>query len=111
MSGKNTEVFGIDPTHDSADAAVDALRASRFRRTDISVLGPQNVGSKDPVSARGTPLSASPARMPARTVTPAPAAMPAPNPTPATAPSASFMPFSWPNSGFRNSRRRGTKGG
>ena len=27
MSGKNTAVFGIYPTHESADAAVDTLRA------------------------------------------------------------------------------------
>jgi hypothetical protein len=30
------------------------------------------------------------------------------DPVPATSPSAAFVPNSWPNSGFRNSRRRGT---
>jgi len=47
MSGKNTAVFGIYPTHESAGAAVDALRTKGFRNTDISVLFPQNVGSKE----------------------------------------------------------------
>jgi hypothetical protein len=46
MSGKNTAVFGIYPTHEAADAAVDTLRTKGFRNTDISVLFPQNVGSK-----------------------------------------------------------------
>ena len=69
MFGKNTAVFGIDPTHDSADAARDASRAKGFRSTT-------------------------------------PAALPAPDPVPA----ADFVPDSWPNSGFRNSTRRGTKG-
>ena len=47
MSGKNTTVFGIYPTHGSADAAVATLRAKGFRNPDISVLFPQNVGSKE----------------------------------------------------------------
>jgi hypothetical protein len=47
MSSKNTAVFGIFPTHESADAAVDALRTKGFRNTDVSVLFPQNVGSSD----------------------------------------------------------------
>jgi Alternative complex III, ActD subunit len=46
MSSKNTAVFGVYPTHERADAAVDTLRAKGFRNTDISVLFPQNVGSK-----------------------------------------------------------------
>ena len=46
MSGKNTALFGIYPTHASADAAVDTLRSKGFRNTDISVMFPQNVGSK-----------------------------------------------------------------
>ncbi len=47
MSGKNTALFGIYPTHASADAAVDTLRSKGFRNTDISVMFPQNVGSKE----------------------------------------------------------------
>ena len=38
-------------------------------------------------------------------------AMTAPDLPLATLPSADFVPNSWPNSGFRNSRRRGTWGG
>jgi hypothetical protein len=37
-------------------------------------------------------------------------AMTAPDPPLATLPSADFVPNSWPNSGFRNSRQRGTRG-
>lgn len=54
MSGKNTTVFGIYPTHASADAAVDTLRAKGFRNTDVSVLFPQNSGSKDFGHEKGT---------------------------------------------------------
>ena len=45
MAGKNTAVFGIYPTYESVEAAVDALRAAGFRNTDISVLFPENVGT------------------------------------------------------------------
>jgi hypothetical protein len=54
MSGKNTSVFGVYPTRDSADAAVDTLRTKGFRNTDISVLFPQNVGSKEFGHEKGT---------------------------------------------------------
>src|SRR5437016_12126343 len=43
----NTAVFGIYPNRLSVEGAVDALRATGFRSTDISVLFPQNVGTKD----------------------------------------------------------------
>lgn len=47
MAAKNTAVFGIysDPLH--ADEGVDTLRVAGFRNTDISVLFPDNEGSKD----------------------------------------------------------------
>jgi len=54
MSGKITAVFGIYPTHDSADAAVDTLRTKGFRSTDVSVLFPQNLGSKEFGHEKGT---------------------------------------------------------
>jgi len=54
MSGKNIAVFGIYPTHDAADAAVDKLRARGFRNTDVSVLIPQNLGSKEFGHEKGT---------------------------------------------------------
>src|SRR5258708_34718036 len=47
MSGKNTSVFGIYPDRMSVENAVDALKMDGFRHTDISVLLPDNVGSKD----------------------------------------------------------------
>jgi hypothetical protein len=47
MAGKNTAAFGIYPNRASLETAVDQLRAAGYRNTDISVLMPQNVGSKD----------------------------------------------------------------
>jgi len=47
MAGKNTAVFGIYPSYDAVDRAVDALREAGFRNTDISVLFPENQGTKD----------------------------------------------------------------
>jgi hypothetical protein len=44
---KNMSVFGIFATRMAAEEAVDALRAATFRNTDISVLFPDNVGTKD----------------------------------------------------------------
>jgi hypothetical protein len=43
----NTAVFGIYSTRMQVDLAVDALKESGFRNTDISVLFPYNSGSKD----------------------------------------------------------------
>ena len=54
MAGKNTAVFGIYPTYASVEGAVDALKAAAFRSTDISVLFPANVGSKDFAHEKGT---------------------------------------------------------
>src|SRR6476661_8097136 len=47
MAGKNTAVFGIYPNRASVDRAVDTLKAENFRNTDISVLFPENEGSKE----------------------------------------------------------------
>jgi hypothetical protein len=54
MAGKNTAVFGIYPNRASVESAVDALRAAAFRNTDISVLFPENVGTKDFAHEKGT---------------------------------------------------------
>jgi hypothetical protein len=54
MAGKNTSVFGIYPAYASVEVAVDALRAAGFRSTDISVLFPENVGTKDFAHEKGT---------------------------------------------------------
>jgi len=47
MAGKNTAVFGIYRDRISVESAVDALREAGFRNTDISVLFPENEGTKD----------------------------------------------------------------
>src|ERR1700731_2589811 len=47
MTGKNTAVFGIYSSYGQVESAVNALKAAGFRNTDISVLFPENVGSKD----------------------------------------------------------------
>jgi hypothetical protein len=47
MAGKNTAVFGIYRDRATVENAVDALRQAEFRNTDISVLFPDNQGTKD----------------------------------------------------------------
>jgi len=47
MPGKNTAVFGIYPDRVAAEEAVSNLRSAGFRSTDISVLLPENPGTKD----------------------------------------------------------------
>src|SRR5215831_6686491 len=54
MSGKNMAVFGIYPTYRAVEGAVEELRAGGFRNTDISVLLPENVGTKDFAHSKGT---------------------------------------------------------
>jgi Protein of unknown function (DUF3341) len=51
---KNTAVFGIYPSYASVERAVDALRDAGFRSTDISVLFPENIGTKDFAHVKGT---------------------------------------------------------
>src|ERR1700692_3524192 len=47
MASKNTAVFGIYRDRTSVENAVDVLRRENFRNTDISVLFPENQGTKD----------------------------------------------------------------
>lgn len=47
MAGKNTAAFGIYKDRTTVETAVDALREAGFRNTDISVLFPENEGTKD----------------------------------------------------------------
>jgi hypothetical protein len=54
MAGKNTAVFGIYPNYESVENGVEALKAAGFRNTDISVLFPENVGTKDFAHEKGT---------------------------------------------------------
>lgn len=49
------EVFGIFATRQGVEDAVSALRNADFRRSDISILSPENVGDfRDIASARST---------------------------------------------------------
>lgn len=47
MASKNIAVFGIFPDQLTAEDAVDTLKETGFRSTDISVLFPDNQGTKD----------------------------------------------------------------
>ena len=47
MAGKNTAVFGIYRDRSGVEHAVHALQEAGFRNTDISVLFPENAGTKD----------------------------------------------------------------
>src|ERR1700730_10808863 len=54
MAGKNTAVFGIYANYAAVEQAVGALKDAGFRSTDISVLFPENVGTKDFAHTKGT---------------------------------------------------------
>lgn len=54
MAAKNIAVFGIYADQLTAEDAVDTLRDAGFRNTDISVLFPDNQGSKDFAHEKGT---------------------------------------------------------
>jgi len=47
MAGKNTAVFGIYPDRVAVEEGVEQFRRAGFRSTDISVLFPDNQGTKD----------------------------------------------------------------
>ena len=47
MAGKNTAAFGIYSSRTGVENAVDALKDAGYRNSDISVLFPQNAGTKD----------------------------------------------------------------
>jgi hypothetical protein len=47
MAGKNTAAFGLYSDRVQVEQAIDALLAARFRHEDISVLFPDNEGTKD----------------------------------------------------------------
>lgn len=50
----NTAVFGIYSDYAQVESGVAALQAAEFRNTDISVLFPENVGTKDFAHVKGT---------------------------------------------------------
>ena len=54
MAGKNTAAFGIYPSVEVLQSAVDTLRAEGFRSEDVSVLYPDNAGSKDLATVKAT---------------------------------------------------------
>ena len=54
MAGKNTAVFGIYPNQSALERGVESLKAAGFRNTDISVLFPENIGTKDFAHQKGT---------------------------------------------------------
>jgi hypothetical protein len=47
MAGKNTAAFGIYRDRVQVEGGIDALLAAKFRNEDISVLFPDNQGTKD----------------------------------------------------------------
>ena len=47
MAGKNTAAFGLYSDRVQVEQGIDALLAARFRNEDISVLFPDNEGTKD----------------------------------------------------------------
>jgi len=54
MAGKNTAVFGIFRDRAQAEQGVDSLISAGFRSEDISVLLPENVGTKDFAAEKNT---------------------------------------------------------
>src|SRR5229473_252364 len=47
MSAKNTAVFGLYPDETELAEAIEELKCAGFRTTDLSMLLPENLGSKD----------------------------------------------------------------
>src|SRR2546428_8001315 len=47
MSAKNTAVFGLYPDETELLEAIEELKCAGFRTTDLSMLVPENLGSKD----------------------------------------------------------------
>jgi hypothetical protein len=54
MSEKSNAVVGIYPNYSSVEDAVDILKEAGFRKTDISVLFPERIGSKHFAHQKGT---------------------------------------------------------
>jgi hypothetical protein len=54
MAGKNTAVFGVYRDTVTLSGGLQALRGAGFRGTDVSVLMPENAGTKDFVHRKDT---------------------------------------------------------
>jgi len=51
---KNIAVFGIYPQRDTVEAAIEEFRTGGFRAEDISLLLPENLGSKDLLTSKSS---------------------------------------------------------
>src|ERR1035438_4857200 len=60
MAGKNTAAFGLYSDRVQVEQGIDALLAARFRHEDISVLFPDNEGTKDFAHEKSTKAPAPP---------------------------------------------------
>lgn len=54
MADKNTAVFGIYPQISNLENALNELKQAGFRHEDISVLFPENLGSKELTTVKAT---------------------------------------------------------
>ena len=54
MAGKNTAVFGIYSQMPNLESALNELKVAGFRHEDISVLFPDNLGSKELATVKTT---------------------------------------------------------
>src|ERR1700687_6038851 len=54
MAKNNTAVFGIYPSYTNVESGVAGLKAAGFSNRDISVLFPENAGTKDFAHEKGT---------------------------------------------------------
>jgi hypothetical protein len=54
MAGKNTAVFGIYSQMSNLESALNELKLGGFRHEDISVLFPDNLGSKELATVKAT---------------------------------------------------------
>jgi hypothetical protein len=54
MAGKNTAAFAIYPNRTALEEGLTALRDANFRQEDISILYPDNEGTKDLGFEKGT---------------------------------------------------------
>jgi hypothetical protein len=54
MAGKNTAVFGIFKNRVGVESAVDSLKGGGFSSADISVLLPENEGTRDFATEKST---------------------------------------------------------
>jgi hypothetical protein len=54
MTNKNKFVFGIYSNRSAVESAVSALKSAGFQHSDVSVLLPENLGSKEIATEKNT---------------------------------------------------------